>query len=115
VNGAEPGSGSGNGAVCGVVNGVTESGAESGAASCCRSPPACPSSPECDFGAPVTSLTPVQGPLNLQALMPLVGHQTTVYAGGELLCGEVDEREKANELNTGIWCCKTATFSDALY
>jgi hypothetical protein len=47
--------------------------------------------------------------------MPLVGHQTAVYAGGELLCGEVDEREKANELNTGIWCCKTATFSDALY
>ena len=44
-----------------------------------------------------------------------VGHQTAVYAGGELLCGEVDEREKANELNTGIWCCKTATFSDALY
>ena len=36
----------------------------------------------------------------------IVGHQRAVYAGGELLCGEVDEREKANELNTGIWCCK---------
>ena len=43
-----------------------------------------------------------QVPLSL-APMPLVGHQTAVYAGGELLCSEVDEED---ELDTVNLCCK---------
>jgi len=41
-----------------------------------------------------------------------VGHQTAVYAGGELLCGGVDEQEE-NELDTGNFVLQSATFSDA--
>jgi hypothetical protein len=54
----------------------------------------------------------VAGPPNLLAPIPLVGHQTAVYAGGELLGGEVNEEEKI-ELDSVNWCCKNATFSDA--
>jgi hypothetical protein len=46
-------------------------------------------------------------------LVKFVGHQTAVYAGGELLGGEVNEQEEKNELDSVNWCCKTATFFDA--
>jgi len=37
-----------------------------------------------------------------------------VYAGGELVLGEVNEQEKRDWTQVHL-CCKTATFSDALY